>query len=159
MAFIGNWLYEHVNHKVLLLPFCKPTCMFLSEAAKTTLPHSWHLFKARELHLFKGETQRMEAFIWARGVILWEMTLQTEVPKLRRPLLVDPEHSIPRTAEVLFSRDASGRRALVFGAFAEDALYYNTFVRPHQLFPFDHSAVLYCRTALIIQGDSVSSVE
>ncbi|EIE24759.1 hypothetical protein COCSUDRAFT_41066 [Coccomyxa subellipsoidea C-169] len=56
---------------------------------------------------------------------------QTEVPKLRRPLLVDPEHSIPRTAEVLFSRDASGRRALVFGAFAEDALYYNTFVEIH----------------------------
>lgn len=53
---------------------------------------------------------------------------QTEVPKLMRPLLVDPEFSIPRTAEILFSRDASGRRALVYNAFADDAFYYNTFV-------------------------------
>lgn len=56
---------------------------------------------------------------------------QTEVPRLSRPLLVDPEYSIPRSVELLFSRDASGRRAIVYNAFAPDAFYYNTFVRPY----------------------------
>ncbi len=55
---------------------------------------------------------------------------QTGVPKLTRPLLLDPEFNIPHTAEILFSRDASGRRALVHNAFTADALYYNTFVSP-----------------------------
>lgn len=42
------------------------------------------------------------------------------------PLLVNPEHSIPRVAEVIFGSNASYRHALVHKAFTPDAYYYNT---------------------------------
>ena len=92
------------------------------------------------------------------------MVVQTEVPKFKRPLLVDPEFSIPRTAEILFSRDASGRRALVYGAFADDALYYNTFVSPKaplslRLHPSISTAVscgVYSKLGQLRQSHSVA---
>lgn len=42
------------------------------------------------------------------------------------PLLVNPESSIPRVAEVIFGSNASYRHALVHKAFTPDAYYYNT---------------------------------
>ncbi|CAL8464053.1 g3588 [Coccomyxa elongata] len=53
---------------------------------------------------------------------------KTEVPTLPQPLLVDAEDSIARAAELLFRSDPSGRSAIVFNAFATDAIFYSTFL-------------------------------
>lgn len=53
---------------------------------------------------------------------------QEVVPKLERPLLTDPETTIPRAIEVLFGSSPSRRYALVQAAFTQDAFYYNTWV-------------------------------
>ena len=55
--------------------------------------------------------------------------VQEVVPKLERPLLTDPETTIPRAIEVLFGSSPSRRYALVQAAFTQDAFYYNTWVR------------------------------
>ena len=55
--------------------------------------------------------------------------MQEVVPKLERPLLTDPENTIPRAIEVVFGSSPSRRYALVHNAFTPDAFYYNTWVR------------------------------
>ncbi|CAL8464054.1 g3589 [Coccomyxa elongata] len=98
----------------------------------------YHQFPSLGRFLYKHVLPAGGSFVATIGNLLFEyVNHKTEVPKLTRPLLVDPEFSIPHTAEILFSRDASGRRALVYNAFADDALYYNTFftvVGPEQIF-------------------------
>jgi hypothetical protein len=60
---------------------------------------------------------------------------QEVVPKLERPLLTDPETTIPRAIEVLFGSSPSRRYALVQAAFTQDAVYYNTWVSLRVLWP------------------------
>ncbi|BDA49178.1 hypothetical protein COCOBI_13-2880 [Coccomyxa sp. Obi] len=62
-------------------------------------------------------------FCWFTSI----MAVQTEVPRLPQPLLVDADDSIARAAEVLFLADPGARRAIVYNAFARDAFFYNTF--------------------------------
>ena len=57
------------------------------------------------------------------------MPTQGPLPYLSSPVLLDPESSIPKAAEALFSCAAGERYALVQKAFAPDATYYNSFVR------------------------------
>ena len=52
--------------------------------------------------------------------------MQEVVPKLERPLLIDPENTIPRAIEVVFGSSPSRRYALVQSSFTPDAFYYNT---------------------------------
>ena len=55
------------------------------------------------------------------------------MPKLERPLLIDPENTIPRAIEVVFGSSPSRRYALVHSSFTPDASYYNTWASPPRL--------------------------
>ena len=54
---------------------------------------------------------------------------QDPLPVLSGPALLDPEVSIPKAAEILFSCPPGERYAIVHRAFSPDATYYNSFVR------------------------------
>ena len=56
-------------------------------------------------------------------------SLQPPVLDLNTPVLLDPENTIPRSAEILFGCSPTERYALVHCAFDKSAHYYNTFVR------------------------------
>ena len=58
------------------------------------------------------------------------LCMQEVVPKLERPLLIDPDNTIPRAIEVMFGSSPSRRYALVHSSFTPDAFYYNTWVSP-----------------------------
>lgn len=62
------------------------------------------------------------------------MCAQPPALDLTTPLLIDPESSIPRSAEILFSCNSTERYALVHCAFDKSAQYYNTYVRGPLLF-------------------------
>ena len=59
--------------------------------------------------------------------------MQEVVPKLERPLLIDPENTIPRAIEVVFGSSPSRRYALVHSSFTPDASYYNTWASSPRL--------------------------
>ena len=59
--------------------------------------------------------------------------MQEVVPKLERPLLIDPDNTIPRAIEVVFGSSPSRRYALVHSSFTPDAFYYNTWASPPRL--------------------------
>ncbi|CAK0786247.1 hypothetical protein CVIRNUC_009460 [Coccomyxa viridis] len=72
------------------------------------------------------------------GIWLYKHLNDKEVvPKLERPLLIDPENTIPRAIEVVFGSSPSRRYALVHSSFTPDASYYNTWmtvVGPEKIF-------------------------
>lgn len=69
-----------------------------------------------------------------RGLKGNNLCMQEVIPKLERPLLIDPESTIPRAMEVVFGSSPSRRYALVHSSFTPDAYYYNTWVSSDILF-------------------------
>ena len=74
----------------------------------------------------------LEALLWRSSAADYcpdtkvPLTMQEVVPKLERPLLIDPDSTIPRAIEVVFGSSPSRRYALVHSSFTPDAFYYNT---------------------------------